>query len=147
MSENNNFDEVLAFLEKRRTSTVEDIFNEYLDNKKEITANAVMVPVRGRPYAVFIKSFEELSNAIPPEYTGRLEAQLELPVCVISSFKKENGSENKFIENFIHLYQCYGSCLVCKWDNDKPSPFTNEEAQFAADVLVYAEILHAREEL
>ncbi len=147
MPENNKYNEVLAFLEKRSARTVEDVFNEYLDNKKEITANAVVVPVRGRPYAVFIESFEELSNAIPPEYAGRLEAQLELPVCVISAFKKEDGSENKFIERFIHLYQCYGSCLVCKWENEKPFPFTNEEAQFAADVLVYAEILHARGEL
>ncbi len=147
MSDEKTYQEVLAFLEKRRARTVEDVFNEYLDQKPEGKANAVEVPVRGTPRPILVQDFSSDSKVVSPEYLTALEAQLEFPVCCISGWHPEDGSENRLISHFIHLLSVRGTCLICGYDNGKPAPLTDEQAQFACDVLAYAEILKARGEL
>jgi len=63
MSENETFDKVLAFLEKRNERTDEDKFQESVEARDKYPgANAVAVPVRGYPYLVKIDDFTTLKG-------------------------------------------------------------------------------------
>ncbi len=147
MDGDNKYAEVLKFLKEQRVRTAEDIFGEYLDGKPSIAANAVELTVHNLPTPVMVNDFGGGGNVVPPENLGAIESEVGFPVCCISQWSDEDEGENSLIGHFAHMTKCFGTCLICGYDNGKPAPLSDENAQFLCDVLAFAKILKNRGEL
>lgn len=139
MTENETFDKVLAFLEKRNERTDEDIFKESLEAREKIPgANAVAVPVRGYPYLVKIDDFKTLRNGycLHPADKLWIGDSVEFPVACYNGWKKEDGSENRLANRFDRGISTFrGTCLYFGWEKDAPAPLTYEQANALCDFI------------
>ncbi len=140
MNDNEKFDKVLAFLEKRKARTDEDIFNEYQEDKDECSgANAVAIPVRGYPYLVKIEDFSTLSNGYCLHGADKLwlGESMEFPVACYNGWISEDGSENRLAGRFDRGIGTFrGTCLFFGWEDGKPAPLTYEQANALCDFFV-----------
>lgn len=139
MSENETFDKVLAFLEKRNERTDEDKFQESVEARDKCPgANAVAVPVRGYPYLVKIDDFTTLKGtySLHPADTLWIGDSVEFPVACYNGWKKEDGSENRLANRFDRGISTFrGTCLYFGWENGASAPLTYEQANALCDFI------------
>ena len=138
MDDNAKKEEILAFLQKRKARTDEEILAERRAARG--SGNAVEVTVRHYPSPITVETFPTGYGLLEPD-SMILSAKTGFPVACYSAWRSEDGSTNRLISRFYSgRRNVSGTCLLFGWKDGAPAPFTAQEAEIVCEILAEARL-------